>query len=105
MQSDTPNISKSISRCWYTSDSQKMQLQELPDVKCNSIVSKSAPDIGRTNWIELDIPTEGPQIAWKPYIVPLNYREFIDHEIKQLKESGINSRSMSDRASPIACCP
>ena len=59
------------------------QPQDLLNVKYNSIVSKSAADIGRTNLIELDILTEGPPIALKPYTVPLKYREFVDHDIKQ----------------------
>ena len=50
-------------------------------------------DIGRTNLIELDIPTEVPHVASKPYTVPLKYREFIDHEIKQLEEAGIFSNT------------
>ena len=53
------------------------------------------------NLIELDIPTEGPPIASKPYTVPLEYHEFVDHKIKQLEETGIISRSMSNWASPI----
>ena len=57
-------------------------------------MSKSATDIGRTNLIELDILTEGPAVASKPYTIPLKCREFVDHEIKQLEEAGIISRSM-----------
>ena len=50
-----------------------LKLQQLLEIKYSSIVSKSAMDIGRTNLIELDIPTEGPPIACKPYSVPLKY--------------------------------
>ena len=64
-----------------------------------------AMDIGRTNLIKLDIPTEGPPIASKLYTVPLKYGEFVDHEIKQLEETGIISRSMSNWASPILVVP
>ena len=64
-------------------------------------MSQTATDIGRTNLIELDILTEGPPIAWKPYTVPLKHCEFIDHEIKQLEEVGIISNSMSNLAIPI----
>ena len=49
------------------------ELRHLLEAKYNTIVSKSATDIGRTNLIELDIPTEGPPIACKPYSVPLKY--------------------------------
>ena len=48
-------------------------LQDLLEVKYSTIGSKSAADIGRTNLIELDIPTEGPPIASEPYSVPLKY--------------------------------
>ena len=42
------------------------RLKELLNTKYTSIVSKSATGIGRTNLIELDIPTEGPPKASKP---------------------------------------
>ena len=45
----------------------KSKLLHLLEVKYNAIISKSATDIGRTNLNELDIPTEGPPIASKPY--------------------------------------
>ena len=53
------------------------------------IISQNAIDIGRTNLIKLDIPTEGPLIASKPYMVLLKYQELNDHKIKQLEEEGI----------------
>ena len=83
----------------------RVWLQELLDSKYISIVSQTATDIGRTNLIELDIPTEGPPIASKPYTVPSKYLEFVDHEIKQLEEAGIISWSLSDWASPILVVP
>ena len=68
-------------------------------------MSQTATDIGRTNLINLDIPTEGPPIASKPYTVPLKYLESVDHETKQLEEAGIRLQSMSDWASPILVVP
>ena len=62
-------------------------------------------DIGRTNLIELDISTEGPPIASKPYAMPLKYHKFVDHEIKQLEEADIILRSMRNWASPILVVP
>ena len=50
-----------------------IKLQHLIKAKYSTIVSTSATDIGRTNLIELDIPTEGPPIACKPYSVPQKY--------------------------------
>ena len=70
--------------------------------KYNDIGSKSPADIGRTNLIELDIPTEGPCISCQPYSIPLKYRDFVDEEIQ---DAGIISRSMSDWASPILVVP
>ena len=78
---------------------------KLSDAKYASIVSKLTTDIGRTNLIELDIPTEGPPIASKPYTIPLRYREFVDQEIEQIEEAGIISRSMSNWAIPILVAP
>ena len=101
---DTSNVSKSTPDSDISEIARK-RLQELLDVKYNSIVSKSAADIGRTNLIKLDILTEGAPVASKLYTLPLKYREFVDHEIKQLEEAGIISRSMSDWASPILVIP
>ena len=50
-------------------------------------MSQTATDIGSTNLIELDIPTEGPPTASKPYTIPLKYHEFVDHKIQQLEEA------------------
>ena len=50
------------------------RLQQLLDTKYDNIVSKSAADIGRTNLIELDFPTEDLPVASKPYTVQLKYR-------------------------------
>ena len=82
-----------------------LKLQHLLEVMYNSIVSKSATDIGRTKLIELDIPTEGPPIACKPYSIPLKYQDFVDQEIKQLEHVGVISHLMSNWASPILPIP
>ena len=78
----------------------RTKLQELLDMKYLQIISQTATDIGRTKLTELDIPTEGPSIASKPYMIRLKYREFVDNEIKQLEEAGIILQSMSDWAQP-----
>ena len=65
-----------------------LKLQHVLEAKYSSIVSKSATDIGRTNLIELDIPTRGPPIACKPYSVPLKYHDFMDQEIKTARGCG-----------------
>ena len=80
-------------------------MQHLLEAKYNTIVSKSATDIGRTNLIELDILTEGPPIACKPFSVPLKYRDCIDQEIKQWDDAGIIYHLMFNWASPILVMP
>ena len=86
-------------------DKARNNLKELLDIKCANIMFQTAIDMVRTNLIELDIPTEGPPIALKSFMVPLKYYEFIDYEIKQLEEVGITSRSMSNWANPILVVP
>ena len=86
-------------------DGARNKLKELFNVKHTNIMSQTATDLGRDSFIELDIPTEGPPIASKPYTVPLKYCEFVDHEIKQLEEGGIILQNMSDWASPILVVP
>ena len=71
-------------------DEAKRKLNTLLEGKYSDIVSKSATDIGRTNLIELDIPTEGPCVSCRPYSIPLKYRDFVDEEIQQLEDTGIN---------------
>ena len=100
---DTNNWPRSIPDADIPSGA-KEKLKELLDTKYANIMSQTAMDIGRTNLMELDIPTEGP-IALKPYMVPLKYCEFVDLEIKQLEEVAIISRIMSDWASPILVVP
>ena len=100
LEPNTNIISKSVPDADIQEITRK-RLQQLLDIIYNSIVSKSAADIGRSNLIQLDIPSEGPPVTSKPYIVPLKYREFVEHEIKQLEEAGIIPSSMSDWASPI----
>ena len=94
LQLYTNDVVKSIPDA-VTPEVARKGLQQLLDSKYNNIVSKSAADIGRTKLIEVDIPTEGLAVASKLY------REFVEHEIKQLKEAETISRSMSDWASPI----
>ena len=81
------------------------KLQHLLEAMYSTIISKPATGIGRTNLIKLDIPTESPPIACKPYSVPLKYHNFMDQEIKQLEDACIISHSMSNWASSILVVP
>ena len=83
----------------------RVWLQELLDSKYISIASQMTRDIGRTNLIELDIPTESSPISPSPTLFHLKYLEFVDHKIKQLEETGIILRNMNNWASPILVVP
>ena len=65
------------------------------------IISKSSADFGRTNLVEMDLPTTGLPVASKAYTIPLKYKSFIDEEIKLLEDTGCIMNSISDWASPI----
>ena len=64
------------------------------------IISKSSADFGRTNLVEMDLPTMGLPVASKPYTIPLKYNSFIDEEIKLLEDVGCISKSISNWAAP-----
>ena len=81
------------------------ELQHLLEAKYSTIVSKSTTDIGRTNLIKLDIATEGPPIACKPYSVLLKYQDLWIKKLKQLEDTGIISHLMSNWTSPILVMP
>ena len=69
------------------------------EFKC--IISTSSADFGRTNLVEMDLPTMGLPVMSKPYTIPLKYKSFIDDEIKLLEDAGCISTSQSDWTSPI----
>ena len=77
------------------------KLNTMLNNKFTGIISKSPTDFGRTNLIEMDLPTTVPSISTKPYTIPLKYKSFIDKEIKLLEGAGCISKSLSDWASPI----
>ena len=77
------------------------KLNTMLTSKFTGIISKSPADFGRTNLIEMDLPTTGPPVSTKPYTIPLKYKSFIDEEIKLLEDAGCISKSLSDWASPI----
>ena len=98
----------------HNSNKSPIQLQDASvpfEIQCNlntmlnskftGIISKSPADFGRTNLIEMDLPTTGPPLSTKPYTIPLKYKSFVDEEIKLLGDAGCISKSLSDWASPI----
>ena len=40
------------------------------------------------NHFQMDIPTVGPPVAHKPYVIPLKYWKFVKEEIKLLENAG-----------------
>ena len=58
-------------------------------------------DFGRTNLIEMDLPTTGPPVSTKLYTIPLKYKSFVDDEIKLLKDASCISKTLSDWTSLI----
>ena len=90
LESNTKSLASSIPDVDIPKEA-RTKLKELLDKKYLQIISQNATDVGRTNLIELDIPTKGPPIASKLYTVLLKYHESTDHIIKQLEEAGIIS--------------
>ena len=77
------------------------KLNTMLNNESSCIISKSPTDFRRTNLVEMDLPTTGPPIAMKSYIIPLKYKSFIDKEIKLLEDARCISKSLSNWESPI----
>ena len=77
------------------------QLNHMFNTEFTCIVSKSSADFGRTNLVEMDLPTTGLPVASKTYTIRLKYKSFMDNEIKLLEDAGCILKSLSDWASPI----
>ena len=50
------------------------------------IICSSSADLGRTNLVEMDLPTTGLPVASKPYTIPLQCKSFVNEEIKLLED-------------------
>ena len=79
----------------------QQKLNNMLTSKFVDITSKSPTDFGRTNLIEMDLPTSGPPVSIKLYTIPLKYKSFIDNEIKLLENASCISKSLGDWASLI----
>ena len=64
------------------------KLNTMLTSKFTGIISKSPADFGRTNLIEMDLPTTGTPVSTKPYTIPLKYKSFINEKIKLLEDAG-----------------
>ena len=67
----------------------------------DSIVSKHTNDINTTPLIRMDIETEGPPVASRPYVLPLKHYSFVQREVENLERAGVIRKSLSPYASPI----
>ena len=79
----------------------QQKLNNMLTSKFAEIISKSPTDFGRTNLIEMDLPTTGPPVSTKPYTIPLKYKSFVNDEIKLLKDASCITKSLSNWASLI----
>ena len=79
----------------------QQKLNNMLTSKFAEIISMYPTHFGRTNLIEMDLPTTGPPVSTKPYTIPLKYKSFIDDEIKLLEDASCTSKSLSDWASLI----
>ena len=74
--------------------------------KYDDIISKNSGDIGKTMLVEMEIDTGNhPQIASKPYTLPLKHYNWLQKETETLERAGIIERSISLWASPVVIVP
>ena len=77
------------------------KLNHMINNQFTCIISNSSTDFGRTNLVEMDLPTTGLPVASKPYTIPLKYKSLIDEVIKLQEDAGCISKSISNWVSPI----
>ena len=73
--------------------------------KYDSIISKDTNDIDTTPLIMMEIETEGPPVASRPYVLSLKHQEFVRKEVAKLAAAGTIRRSLSRYASPVVVVP
>ena len=64
-------------------------------------MSKDTNDIDTTPLIVMDIETEGPPVASRPYVLSLKHQEFVCKEVAKLAKAGTIRRILSQYASPV----
>ena len=74
-------------------------------MKYDSIVSKDTNGIDTTPLIVMDIETEGPPVASRPYVLSLKHQEFVHKEVAKLAKAGTIHRGLSQYASPVVVVP
>ena len=100
LETDAPDVPVDFSTSALTS-SQQAQLQNLIN-EYRDIFALSPQDLGRTNWVQHTINTQGaPPIRMRPYRVPEAQKERIENCIDEMLEQGIIRPSASPWASPV----
>ena len=71
-----------------------------------TVFSKGNEDIGRTQFITMDIDTgDSPPVSSRPYTLALKHHQWVQDEIETLERAGVITKSMSPWASPIVVVP
>ena len=89
----------------YTCKPETRKKLEQLIAEYDSIVSKDTNDIDTTPLIMMEIETEGPPVASRPYVLPLKHQEFVRKEVAKLAAAGTIRRSLSRYASPVVVVP
>ena len=74
LEEDTKDTHETVTPNADIPEEARARLKELLEMKYTSIILQSATDTSRTNLLGLDISTDGPPTALKPYSVPLKHR-------------------------------
>ena len=59
------------------------KLNHMINTQFACIISQSSADCGRTNLVEMDLPSTGLPVASKPYTIPLKYKAFVAHHVSK----------------------
>ena len=89
----------------YTVEPETRRKLEHLIAKYDSIISKDTNDIDTTPLITMEIETEGPPVASRPYVLSLKHQEFVQKEVAKLAAAGTIHRSLSRYASPVVVVP
>ena len=79
----------------------------LPYLKGNTIAffQSHLHMLGRTNLVQIDIPTTGAPAAYKPYSIQSKYQMFVNEEMTLFENTGSISNTLSLWATPVIMAP
>ena len=78
---DTQNKQSIVQEDTQVPQEAQDQLSTVLQDRFDLIALKSPTDVGRSNLLEMDIPTTRAPIAHKFYPIPLKYQKFIDNKM------------------------